>query len=132
MQVAQPRDEVTQALDRISATRIGNAGKGIQLADDDQQRGCVDEPDDHRMAEEIDDAAHLPQPQQPEKDTGLEAQHGGNAEVGLVVQRRVLAHGGRHHQRCHRHGPHDQVSGRTKNCVDHHGHQARVQAGLCG
>ncbi len=130
--LAEVRDELTKALHRIPAAVFGNAREGVQLADDDQQRGCVDEADDHRMAQEIDDAAHLPEPEQPEKDAGLQAENGRDAQVGLVVKRGVLAHRGRDHQRCHRNGSHHQVPGGTQNRVDHHGDQARVQARLGG
>ena len=123
---------MAEALHRIPAAGVVDSSESVELADDDQQCRRVDEADDHRVAEEVDYAAHLPQPEQPEKDAGLQAQNGRDAQVGLVVTRRMLAHGCRDHQRGYRHGPHHKVTRRAENRVDHHGHQARVQARLSG
>ena len=45
--------------------RSSVSGQRIVLADDDQHGRGVDEAGDHRVAEQVDDAAHLEKPQQP-------------------------------------------------------------------
>ena len=73
---------------------------------------------------------HLGEAQKPEEYAPLQAQHRGEAQIVVAVERRVLADGGRDHERGNGHGPDHQVPGGTEDGVDHHGQQARVESRL--
>jgi hypothetical protein len=79
------------------------------LADDDEQRRRIDEPGDDRGRQQIDDAAHLRQPQQQKKNADFEAQHGGDTQIVIGIGVSVLTDGGGDHEGGNGHRTHHQL-----------------------
>ena len=129
-QVRGRLDEPRELLVGVAARVDGDPGERRQLADDDEDGGAVHEARDHRVTQQIDDAAHLQHAQQPEHHAHLEAQNGGDREVRVRVRRGVFADGGGHHQGRYGDRTDHQLPSRTEHGMDGHRREASVEARL--
>ncbi len=120
------RNEMSRLRERTAVDRR-NAGERGELTQNDHDRRGVDEPGDHRVTQQIHDAAHLRQPQQPQRSGGLKTDDRSYAEVGIRKRVGVCANRFRHHDRDHRNGTYREARRRTEHRVEQRRNDARVQ-----